>query len=843
MERAVFINYRGEDSHSYGALLYTELARQFGVEQVFLDCESISAGVDFVRELLDRVRSARVLLAVIGPHWLTTTDCHGRRRIDSAEDWIRQELVEAFAADVRVVPILTEDAQIPTAEDLPADIAALSRCQARRLRYREPTSDLARIVTDLSSHDPVLAAAARGRDTAPRQLPGAPALFTGRADELAALTYATTTTTTPHAGATVVISAIGGAGGIGKTALALYWAYQHLHRFPDGQLYVNLRGFDPSGRPVPTGEAIRGFLAGLGVDPAVLPVELDAQTARYRSLVAGKAMLIVLDNAYDIDQVTPLLPGSSTCTVLVTSRHHLGGLRALYGAHVLDLDVLSEPDARALLARHLGRHRLAAESAAAEELLAVCGGLPLAVAIVAARAAHHSTFPLAVLAEELRDASARLDGLDAGDLRANLRAVLSWSARVLSTGAAVLFGLLGIAPGPDISLPAAACLAALSPGHAREALRELEHAFLVQQHVPGRYRMHDLIRLYATDTAHQLTENVREAGLCRVLDFYIHIAYTADRLLNPHRQPIQLDPPAPGVQPLSLPDTSAATTWFDIEHPVLLAAHRLATSHAWHHTAWQLAWTLDTFLYWHGHRHDRLAVWQGALHAAAHLPDPTTHSIARRLLGRACAALERHEEGIRHLHHALALAEEHHDTVHQAHAHRALAWAWERRGDHREALEHAIHARDLFRALGHPVWEADALSLVGWYTALLGQFETARSHCQAALTLFQDNPNPDKGAAATLESLGYIAHHTGHHQQAIEYYQQALTLLSTLGQRYQSAVVLDYLGHPLVVLGAYEQARVVWREALQLHREHGRDTDAARVQQQLDDLDNHPDLP
>jgi TIR domain-containing protein len=206
VERAVFINYRGEDSRSYGALLYTELTRQFGDEHVFLDAESIPAGADHARELVGRVRSARMLLAVIGPRWLSATDPTGRRRIDDPTDWIRRELAEAFTAGVRIIPVLTDQAELPGDTDLPADIAALSRCQYRRLRYREPHADLSRIVTDLTSLDPALAESARSRDGVPRQLPAPPSLFTGRVTELAALTEALTAPA--DGGTTMMISAI-----------------------------------------------------------------------------------------------------------------------------------------------------------------------------------------------------------------------------------------------------------------------------------------------------------------------------------------------------------------------------------------------------------------------------------------------------------------------------------------------------------------------------------------------------------------------------------------------------------------------------------------------------------
>lgn len=831
----MFINYRREDSHSYGALLYRDLTDRFGKDLVFLDFESIPAGADFVEQLLGRVRSARAVLAVIGRQWLTVTDPAGHRRIDDPDDWVRRELAEALASTVRVIPILTDHAELPSEADLPAEIAALSRCQYRHLRRGETTTDLARIVTDLTSHDPVLAAAASSRDNAPRQLPAAPGLFTGRAVELAALTDAATSRAADVAD-TVAISAISGAGGIGKTALALHWAYQHLHLFPDGQLHVNLRGFDPSGQPISVDDAVRGFLIGLGVDPSTMPDDLDARVARYRGLVAGKRILIVLDNARDVDHVIPLLPGSTSCTVLVTSRHHLTGLAALYGAHLLDLDVLPEADARDLLARHLGPCRLV-EPEAVAELLAVCAGLPLAVRIVAARAQHHPAFPLMALAEELRETSACLDGLDAGDLRTNVRAVLSWSVRMLSPQAARMFGLLSSAPGPDIDVHAAVSLAALPEGQIRAVAQELEHASLLQQYAPGRYRMHDLIRLYATEAAlHDLADDAREAALRRVLDFYLHTAHIADQLLDPYRQLIQLDRPAPGVHPRRILDASAALAWFDTEHPNLLAAQRTAGIHGWHQAVWQLGWILDVFHFRRGHSHDRLAVSQAGVVAAEHLPDPTTRSLAHRVAGLAHAHLGRHEEALSHLHQALALAEVHEDHSTQAHTHVVLSWAWQYQEDYRQALEHATRALTSFRTLDEIVWTARALNQVGRFTARLGDYDRARHDCQAALTLNRRHQDAD-GEAETLTSLGYIADRSGHHAEAIEHYHKALSLFHPLGNSYSEADILVAIGRCHLALLQYDQARIGWRKALELYQQQGRDADGARVRAQLDDLD------
>ncbi|MEV4581475.1 BTAD domain-containing putative transcriptional regulator [Nonomuraea jabiensis] len=265
----------------------------------------------------------------------------------------------------------------------------------------------------------------------PRQLPPPPPSFAGRSRELAALDRIMAAP-----GDKVVISAIGGTGGVGKTWLALHWAHGNLPRFPDGQLYVNLRGFDPSDAPMPPETAVHGFLDALGVDAAAVPVGLEAQAALYRSLVAGKRMLIVLDNARDTDQVTPLLPGSPSCAVLVTSRRQLPGLITGHGARPIPLDTFDPDEARQAITRLLGEERVRAEPDAVADLLDRCGGLPLALGIVAARARMHPGFPLAVLAGQLREDSSRLDLLDAGEQTASLRAVFSWSYRALTPPAA-----------------------------------------------------------------------------------------------------------------------------------------------------------------------------------------------------------------------------------------------------------------------------------------------------------------------------------------------------------------------------------------------------------------------
>ncbi|MEU8416965.1 tetratricopeptide repeat protein [Amycolatopsis japonica] len=697
----------------------------------------------------------------------------------------------------------------------------------------------------------------RPAPTIPRQLPAAPGLFTGRTTELARLDRALTHAAAPQGpdtdtrepttaapttgpagvGTTVLVSAIGGAGGIGKTWLALAWAYRHLERFPDGQLFVDLHGFSPTGEPVQPAVAVRGFLDALGVDPNRVPADLDAQATLYRSLVAGRRMLIVLDNAATRDQVAPLLPGSPSCMVLVTGRYRLASLIDRHGVRHLPLGVLSPEEARGLLAARLGADRVAAEPEAVDELIGLCGGHPLALSITARTAGTRPGVALAEAAAELRDLG--LEALDHDtDPAASLPTVLSWSLRYLTDTQRTVFALLGIAPGPDTTPPATAALTGLPDRLARRTLNGLENASLLERRPGGRYAMHDLVRRYAKDTAHTtLPEEVREAALTRAGDFHLHTAHAADRLLHPHRPLVRPEPPAPGVHPHPLPDTAAALAWLDAEHATLLATQRTAATLGHHHTVWHLAWNLHTFHWRRGHRHDDVTTWQAALEAADHLPDPATRSRTHRLLGHACSLLGLHEQASTHLERALDLTVRHHDPTEQAHTHRILAIAWEQRGDDRQALEHAHHALDLYRALDQPLWEADALNAVGWHAARLGQFDTAREHCQAALTLHRHHHDP-AGEATALDSLGYIAHHTGDHHQALDHYHHALTLYRGLGNTYEVADTLDGVGHPNAARGRHEQARTVWREALQLYRDQGRDADAERVQHQLDDLDH-----
>ena len=370
-----------------------------------------------------------------------------------------------------------------------------------------------------------------------------------------------------------------GTAGADKTTLAVHWAHRTAARFPDGQLYVNLRGFDPDRPALDPAEAIRGFLDAFATPPGQIPTGFDAQVGLYRSVLAGKRVLVVLDNARDADQVRPLLPGAAGCIALVTSRNELTSLVATEGAQPLALDLMSSAEAHALLARRLGTSRVAEEHDAVREIIVRCARLPVALAIAAARAATNPHLPLAALATELRHEAGTLDALHAGDSSTDIRAVLSWSYQALTTDAATVFRLLGPHPGPDITLPAAASLTGFPDQRTHSALTALTRAYLLTEHSPGRYTVHDLLRAYAGEQGHLHDSAERRlAALHHVFDHYLHAAYASALLLEPTRDPIEIAPPQPGVSPVKLESHDEAMAWFTTEHRVLLAAVEGATT-------------------------------------------------------------------------------------------------------------------------------------------------------------------------------------------------------------------------------------------------------------------------
>jgi DNA-binding SARP family transcriptional activator/tetratricopeptide (TPR) repeat protein len=766
----------------------------------------------------------------------TVTQQHHAARLDLADIHLRQ------GEHAALVPELSERAtQHPLDERLAGQLMlalyrsgrpahALSHYQQLRRSLADelgtdPSPPLRQLHQQMLTTDPALTIAGRdSRAPLPRQLPAPPRMFTGRDRELGLLTAALR----EEGGAAPLV--VIGAGGMGKTWLALHWAYQNLDLFPDGQLYVNLRGFDPRGTPMSPAMAIRGFLDALGVTPESVPRDPDAQVGLYRSLVATKRMLIVLDNARDAEHVISLLPGGSACTTLVTSRHRLDGVATTHGATQVALDVLTDAEARQLLTRHLGRDRLDADPEAASEILTYCAGLPLAVSVVAARASHHPRFPLAALATELRDRTGRLSALETADTHVSLRAALSCSHQALSRPAADAFALLGLAPGADISVPATTSLLALTTTSALTVLRELEHAHLVQQHRPGRFRMHDLVRLYASQQ--DLSEPARTTALRRLVDFYLHTAHTGDRLLQPLLSPIELAEPVAGCRPYPLDGQRTALAWFTAELPNLMAIQDLATTQGWAASGWQLAWLLTTYLYRQGRFHAALAAWQTGQAAVDSRSEPAVRTGTHQILGAIFAELGEHQTALHHL----TEAERSGDVTAQAYTHHALGWSWSLHGDNHQAIDHATRSLRLYRSIGVAAGETRELTVLGWYHARLGDFAEASTFGNAALTLARQHGYRED-EAFSVGILGVVAQHTGQPRQAADLYRRSRTMLNEVGNTYYEATVLDFLGETELSMDSSSAARDAFQQAFVLYQAQGRADDADRVQRQLEKID------
>ena len=662
---------------------------------------------------------------------------------------------------------------------------------------------------------------------APRQLPAAVPNFAGRAAELADLTKAL-----DDGGAGGVrIMTITGVAGVGKTSLAVHWAHQAAPCFPDGQLYVDLRGFDPSGAPVAAADAIRGFLTALSVPAEMIPRAADAQVGLYRSLLADKRMLVVLDNARDPAQVRPLLPGSAGCMAVVTSRSWLAGLVAAEGACHLGLGVLDDAEAAELLTARLGNGRATAEPEALADLVALCAGLPVALVIVAARAIAQQHLPLRALAAELRAAKNRLDALTTGDSATDVRSVFSWSYLSLSGPAARLFRLAGLHPGPSLSSEAAASLAGMPLATARRWLRELVSAGLIEERAPGRFAFHDLLREYAAERANSSgTQASRRAAIQRLLDHYLHTALAAGTLIK--LLPFRIAPAITiaGVTLERFADRPAAANWFETEHQALKGAIALAADLGFDLHACHLAVTLTGVLDQSARWADLAAYGGIALAAAQRADDREAQAHAERGLAGAFARLGRYDDSYVHLQNCLDQFTELKNVDGQAHAHLNLACLLHDMDDDQGALSHAHRACELFELLdGQHAGLAGALNTAGWLEASRGNTSRGLAYCQRALTLALAVDNRPL-AALIWDSLGYVRRVLGEYEEAISCYQQAAAMLAELGAEFHRAQVLIGLGDTHETSGDSHAARELWQEALEVFEQtHHPETERLRA--------------
>ncbi|MBM2620798.1 tetratricopeptide repeat protein [Actinoplanes sp. LDG1-06] len=626
----------------------------------------------------------------------------------------------------------------------------------------------------------------------PAQLPADVTGFAGRAEALTALDKVSS------------LAVIGGSAGVGKTALAVHWAHRAAARFPDGQLYVDLRGFGPQRSAMEPGEAVRGFLGALGVPAPRIPAEADAQSALLRSRLAGKRLVLVLDNARDSDQVRPLLPGAGSCVTIVTSRNQLTGLVAADGATPVRLDVLSPGEAQELLDRRLGADRTATDPAAGDAIIGLCARLPLALTLAVAHAVMQPELGLAALAEGLAGTRERWSTLAGDTPDTDVRAVFSWSYEALTPAAARLFRLIGLHPGPDF--------AAAAVGSAGQ-LSELVRASLITEHAPGRYLVHDLMKAYAQEL--ELDLDARDEAETRLLDHYLGTAVAAAMLLAPTR----LAPILPIEPARPVPDAETAMRWFAAERAVLLAW----ATHTGGDRAWQLAWTLDTFLYRQGPWHDLVTVWEAAL---ATVGDERARAYAYGRLARAWTLLERAAEADRNYRLALDHYDRAGDRAGQSSVHHEMAILCERQGRMRDALAHAERALEI-----SDYGTANTLNTIGFYRAQLGDFTGALEACEQALALYGDSGDVDN-RAAVWDSLGFIRHGLGEYDTAVDCYETALRLYRQVGDRYWVADTLVHLGDTHRACGRDAKAAAVWREALGIYEDLGH-PNAADVRERL----------
>jgi tetratricopeptide (TPR) repeat protein len=675
-------------------------------------------------------------------------------------------------------------------------------------------------------------AAEEGR-AVPRQLPGPVRQFTGRGDELAALTGLLDN---GHGTASaMVISAVGGTAGVGKTALVVHWAHHVADRFPDGQLYVNLRGYD-SGPPMPAGDALAGFLRSLGMAAHDIPSDTAERAAAYRSLLAGRRVLVLLDNASQPEQVRPLLPGNPGCVTVVTSRDALPGLAARDGAVHLDLDLLPLPEAVNLLRALVGA-RVDAEPNAADALAELCARLPLALRIAAELAATQPDRPLAALAAELAEAGDRLELLDAGgDPRGAVASVFSWSYRHLADATARAFRLLSLHPGADWDRYAAAALTNTSLTQAAQLLAELARAHLIQPVGPGRYGMHDLLRAYAAGlaAAHDGDETRCEA-VTRLFDYYLHAAAAAMDTAFPaerHRRPAvgPAATPAPGFT-----GAGAALAWLADELPTLAAVTGHAAEHSWPGHATQLASTLFRYLDTGGHFSQAITIHTHAARAARRTGDRAAEGDALIGLGLVDGHQGRHQQATGHFEGALARYRQASLLDGQARALNYLGLVQRQQGRYRQAAGNFRQAAGLFQAAGESTGAAYALSNLGVLGQRQGNYQQAADHQRQALALFL-GLGDHHGQAAVWDRLGALSLQQGNNQQATSELRQALATYHRIGDRQGQASTLARLGLASLRQGRYRQATSQLDRALAFYQDMGDPTGQALARSGLGEM-------
>jgi DNA-binding SARP family transcriptional activator/tetratricopeptide (TPR) repeat protein len=693
---------------------------------------------------------------------------------------------DALAAIRRLREALSEDGLEPSREMRELEVAVLRSDRALDVPDRPRRPDGA------------------ARSSRPMQAPRPLAAMIGRRAETGRLDQILGAPDAPR------LAIITGTAGVGKTTLAVSWAHHAYARHPDGHLYANLHGYDAGARSLDPTDVLRRFLIALDEPAEHLPTEPDALAALYRTRMAGRNMLVILDNARDASQVRPLLPGSTGCGVLITSRDRMAGLVASEGAQLVPLDVFTEEEAREAMVSRLGWQRVADEPTAAAAVAAECARLPLAVAVVTARAAIRPAIPLTTIVAQLRGASG-LEWFRLGDTASDIdiNTAFSWSYETLSAPARDLFWAFGAHPVPATSIEAAASLCGMPVERARVAADELLRASLAAEQPGPRFGMHDLLRAYAQRAP---SPGDPVAAIGRMLDHYLHSAHLAAILFQPRRAPLAMPPAADGVVIATMTDRHEAVEWLTAEHRTLvtLAGHAGAWGYDEH--AWRLGWCLGDYLFRVGHWSDWLRVEEVALGAAQRLGDRVAVVAGHVALGRALHHLGRTSEAYPHLLSARRLSSVAGDRRREALALQVLADIAAVEGNHRDALTALNRALHLYTVSGSVLGAAAAHNNLALRYTDLGRYDDAQKHGEQALRDFGEGGEIN-GTGAAYDTLGRLHHCRGEYQAAIEHFVRSAEIKGTLGESYLEAMTLARLGDSYLAVGDTPAAARVWRTA------------------------------
>jgi DNA-binding SARP family transcriptional activator/tetratricopeptide (TPR) repeat protein len=664
----------------------------------------------------------------------------------------------------------------------------------------------------------------------PAQLPADVADFTGRNEHIKQLVHLMTQAGDADNPA-VPVAVVAGAGGLGKTALAVHAAHVLRPSFPDGQLFVSLLG--ASQQPLPPDDLLARLLRDLGAPGARIPVDQEERAALYRTRMAGRQILIVLDDARDAAQVRPLLPGTASSAVIVTSRHRLPDLA---GSRLVDLDVLDDDEARLLFTRIIGTERADAEPAPVRDVLAACAGLPLAIRIAGARLSARRGWSIGTLASRLTDQQRRMDEFTAGDLAVRACFQVSFDAlpgpeRPGGVDPAHVFGLLGMWQGPSIGLQAATALIGRPEEPVADALEVLIDASLLESPAPDRYRLHDLLRAYAAERA-QADESPQaiDDAIRRVLTWYLRTADAAASVLSPDRNPVPLGPPEPDSQSPAFGTADEALGWYELERANVVAATSQAARQGLHDIAWKLPVAAMISFELNGYRADWITTHQIALASARKLGDRLGEARVLNNLGMVLGE-QRTDDAIGYFERALAILREIGDRRGQAQAANNLGFSYRFLGRHSDAVAALLAALDLQREVGARRGEAIALVNLGESYLDLGQYAEAIARSQQALVLAREI------AAVRLEgyaqyNLGRAYLEQGSTVAAVGLLEQALAIHRSAGDKYGEAQDLQQVGIAHARAGAAGQAREAWVRACGIF-------ESLRDQKQVEELQAH----